>query len=167
MKRSFILGAALLSCSLLAGCSSETHEGLISDTITLIEQAGSDVSTIKNQVNDAVKKLEDGKAKTLELKDAVKAADALKKTGEKAQEIKRRIEYAREKVTDEERKIYANHQKSRLNDAFKNLLKLREELRKSLDAAEKTSGENYKTAVNDLRKKIEDAQSPFESLSRQ
>ena len=77
---------------------------MISDTISLLDLAATDVGNITTKVNDAVKKVEDGKSTKLDLTDANKATEQLKKTGEKTQEIKRRIEQARSSVTDDERK---------------------------------------------------------------
>lgn len=166
MKRFFMLSATVVLCSILTGCGSESYEGLVSATINLIDQAGTDVGAIKNKVAEAVKNLDENKVKSLDLKPAIKAADALKKTGETAQDIKRKIEHIREKVTEEERKAYAAQQKNRLNDVFRRLLDQREQLRKELDAAEAVDNGKYKAAVADLRKKITDAESPFEAMAR-
>jgi hypothetical protein len=158
----FFFGAFAL-CALLAGCGSDTHEGLVRDTIQMIGRAANEVGNIKTRVDEAVKRAEDGKK--LDLADAVEATTKLKQEGEKAQEIGRRIAKVRAQITDEDRKINAANYKPKLNTAFAELLKQKEELRAALAKAE-SLGPNAKSEVKLLREKIVEAESPFEALSR-
>src|SRR5437870_10422481 len=136
MKRFLVLCGALFLCSAFVGCSSDTHEDLIRTTIDRIKIAAVNVGDIKTKVNDAVKKTEGG-TKKLDLTEAVEATKTLKKTGEETAQLKRKIEQIRAQVTPDERKAYALSQKSSLNDAFKELVKQKEELRTALAEAEK------------------------------
>src|SRR5450755_364278 len=106
MKRLLVLACTFLLCGFLAGCSTDSREGLIEDTINMVAEAANDVSNIKSRVNDAIKKA-DEKGTKLDLTEAGKAADQLKKLGEEAQKIKRRIELDRASITDEDRANYA------------------------------------------------------------
>src|SRR4051812_28969978 len=116
MYRLFLIGVTLSLCGLLTGCGGDSYEGLISDTISQIDLAANDVANIRDQVNKAVKKFDEGTAKKLDLSLAGKAAEQLKKTGVDAQIIKRRIEQVRTRVTDDERKTYAKNKRDELNE---------------------------------------------------
>ena len=165
MKRFLVLGSAFLLCGMLIGCGTDSREGLIDDTIGMIETAATDVGNIKTRVNEAVKRVQDGKDPKLDLDLAMKAADQLKKIGEESQKIKRRIEQERATITEEERKTYTEKKRERLSAAFGTLQKRHTELNKALADAEQLSA-SAKTEVEKLREKFRDAQSPFESLAR-
>jgi 3-methyladenine DNA glycosylase/8-oxoguanine DNA glycosylase len=163
VKRFLILASALFFCGMLAGCGADSQEGLITDTIGLIDLAATEVGNIQSRVNDAVKKKEEGKTETLDLTDATKAAEKLKKTGEEAQTVKARIERARQSITPEQQKAYAEKNRADLSAVVKRLLDKDVELRKALDNAAKIDA----PAVEALRKKIVEAQGQFESIARQ
>lgn len=167
MMRLVMIVGTLALCFVLTGCGSDTHEGLIKDTIQAMDTAGSEVTAIKTKVADAVQKFEKNESTSLDFADAMKATEKLKKVGEEFQKIKRRIEMVRGTITDDQKKKYAEDTKLRLNDAFKSLLTSREQLRKSLEQAEALNNGQFKTKVADLRKKIIEAEGPFESLARQ
>ena len=164
MKRFPVLVCTFLVCGILVGCGADSKEGLIEDTVNMVQEAANHVSTIKSKINEAVKKSEE-KGTKLDLTDAGKAADQLKKHGEESQKLKRRIELQRGSVSDAEKKEYAENKRSRLQSAFEDLVKKRDELNKVLAKAE-TINQAAKKAVEDLRDKIRDAESPFESLAR-
>ncbi len=164
MKRTLVLAGAFCLCGLLVGCGTDSREGLIEDTINMVQQAATDVGNIKSRVNEAIKKADEKRTK-LDLTDAGKAADQLKKLGEEAQKIKRRIELDRASVTEEDKANYADKKKERLASAFSDLLKQRNELNKALTNAEAIN-QAAKDAVEKLRERIRDAESPFEALAR-
>jgi len=166
MKRVLVLGSTFLMCGILIGCSSDSREGLIDDTITMIETAATDVGNIKSRVVDAVKKVNDGTEQKLNLNEALKAADQLKKFGEESQKIKRRIEQERAPLTEEERKSYVEKKRDKLKSAFDILLKRHVELNKALADAEQINHPSAKIEVEKLRDRFRDALSPFESLAR-
>src|ERR1700678_300339 len=110
MKRLFSLSGALVLCGIMAGCATDSYEGLATDTIGLIDKAATEVGTIQTHVNDAVKKYNEGDKKNqLNLKPALDATLVLKGTGEDAQKIKGRIEHARGSITDDQKKRYAEN----------------------------------------------------------
>jgi two-component SAPR family response regulator len=164
MKRFLVLACTFLVCGSLVGCGTDSREGLIEDTINMVQQAAADVGNIKSRVNDAIKKA-DEKGTKLDLTEAGKAADQLKKLGEEAQKIKRRIELDRASITDEDRENYAKAKRERLESAFDDLVKKRNDLNKSLAKAEQIN-QAAKIAVEQLRERIRDAESPFEALAR-
>jgi predicted nucleic acid-binding Zn-ribbon protein len=163
MKRLLVFFGAFVLCSLFAGCGSDTQEGLVSDTIQMIGLAANEVANIKTHVEGAVKRHEDGKK--FDLADAIEATTKLKEAGDQAQKIGRSIAKVRAQITDEERKINVQKHKGKLNAAFAELLKQKEELRAALAKAE-SLGPNAKSEVKLLREKIVEAESPFEALSR-
>jgi hypothetical protein len=164
MKRFLVVSGVFLLCGLLVGCSSDTREGLVKETITMLDAAATDIGIINTKVKAAVE-VSKTEGKKLDLTEAMGATKKLKETGDQAQLVKRRIEQVRAQITDEERKAYAKSLKNELNAAFAALLKNKEALRATLAEAEKL-GTQAQGAVADLRAKIVEAESPFESLSR-
>ena len=163
MKRFLFCSAALLLSIFFVGCSSDSHDGLVSDTIHMIGIAGTEVGNIKSRVTEATDKAKAGKK--LDLTDAIEATKKLKDTGDEAQKLKRKIEQVKAQITPEDQKLNVQKHKDKLNAAFTELLKQKDELRTALAEAEKISP-SAKTAVKDLRDKIVEAESPFEALSR-
>ena len=160
MKRLLIPALTFLLCGMLIGCGEETREGLVVQTIKHMESAAENVGTITTKVNEATEDAKKGKP--FKLDEAAKAADKLKETGQKIVEIKQRIDLVRSSITDEEKKTYAENQKRDLNKAFQTLVKRKDDLRVALAAAETID----KLKVDELRKKIADAESPFEAQAR-
>ena len=163
MKRFLVLSGALLFSGLLVGCGSDSRVGLVKDTTNMVETAASNVGNIKTRVDEAVKEASGGKK--LNLSEAIEATKELKVTGERAQEIRRKIEKVRASITDEDKKSYAQSEKSKLTTAFEDLSNQKNQLRVALANAEKLPG-NAKIEVKALREKIIEAESPFEALSR-
>ena len=161
MKRILGLGVAFALLGMMAGCGSDSREGLITETINHIKLASTEIGNIKTRVKEATDKATK-ENKKLDLADAMEATKKLKETGEKTQDLKRRIDTVKATVSDEDRQSNAEKYRDDLNKAFASLLKQKEELREVLASAEKID----KTKVEDLRKKIVDAESPFEALSR-
>ena len=166
MKRFPVLCGALLFCS-ICGCGGETYEDLIKDTIARINEAATDVGSIRAEVKKAIEKTEGGKP--LDLKAAIKATEALNKTGKDTQLLKRRIEQIRANVDDSQKKANAESQRGKLNAAMTELLKQKADLAAVLAEAERLPPDrvpNAKQAVADFRAKLIEAESPFEALSR-
>ena|ERR1051325_4444269 len=168
MKRSLVLGSALILCSMLVGCAPDTKEGLISDTIRLMGEASTNVGNITARVKEAVAKAKGPPLKKLDLSDAMGAAKTLKETGEGASRISKRIEKVRAQVTPEEQKAYFEREAGRLNEAFKELHKQKNDLQVQLAIAEKLEGsaDHNRLQVQNLRDRIRDAESPFEALNQ-
>ena len=164
MKRILAFCGTVALCTLLSGCGSDTHEGLVSATVNLMNQAGSEVNVIKGKVTDAIAKANDGKK--LDLSEAVEATKKLKETGEESQKLKRRIEQIRGQVTDADREANVKKHRAKLADAFAGLKKERDELNAALQEAERLTATNARTDVKNLREKITEAEAPFEALSR-
>lgn len=166
MKRLFQAVGVLCFCIVLAGCSSDTREGLISDTIGMMNQAAKETHDIQQAVAAATKDVEDGKSTKLDLKTAMKAADKLKETGDKTLEIKARIEMVKSQITPDDQRTNAENKRAELDTAFKNLKTNQDALLKTLADAEKLNVSKAKESVEELRKKYVIAQSPFEALTR-
>ena len=162
MKRFLVLGCTFL----LVGCGSDSREGLIDDAVGMINSATREVGTIKTNVNKAVEEVQSGKEPKLDLSNAMKSADQLKKIGEEAQKIKRRIEQERATITEEEKEMYFTKKRDDLRRESEALLKKHAELNKALNEAEQLSS-SAKAEVEKLREKLTEAQSPFVALTRQ
>ncbi len=165
MKRLFQAGGVLAFCIFLAGCGGESREGLISDTIGMMNQAAKELDDIQKAVAAASKEAADKNAR-LDLKAAYKAADKLKDTGDKTLELKARIEIVKLQISEQDRESYAESKRAELNEAFKNLSAKNDALRKTLKATDELTVPNAKQDVEELRKKVAWAVSPFEALSR-
>lgn len=168
MKRVLFASAACLFSLGLVGCTSDSHEGLVSETIEMLDNATTAIKNITKQVETAVETAEKNNQK-LDLSKAMAETKKLKKTGEDAQFLKKRIEEQRAQITDENRKAYAEKKKAALNDAFKALLRQKDDLRKALANAENRDGQfkdQFKAQVKELRERLVEAEGPFEALSR-
>jgi hypothetical protein len=166
MMRFAMVVSTLTLCFILTGCQGDTHEGSIERVVQAMDTAGAEISAINKKVTDAVKKVEEG-ANSLDLTEAMKSTEGLKKVSVAFQTIKRDIEQTRTSITDEQKKEYAKKAEPKVNSAFKGLLTKREQLRKSLEQAETINGGAFKLKVAELRKKITEAEGPFESIARQ
>lgn len=162
MKRFRLLGCGIMLCGMLVGCGSETRESLVTATIQSTEFAATDVESITTQVKKATEDVEKGTKTKLDLTEAAKAADQLKARGTKIVEIRQAIDRVRSTITEEEKKSYAENQKAKITKAMETLNERRTELRKALAAAEK----HGKVQVDELRKKIVEAEGPFEAQAR-
>ncbi len=168
MKRFLSAAGMILLSVILIGCGHDTREGLIQDTIGMMNSASTQVKNITDRVKEATDRFAADSKKGLDLSDAVKAADELKKTGNKAQEIKRAIDMYRTKITAEDQRVNAEKQKQsgELSGAFKKLVDRKNDLREALAVAEKMEGGKEKAKVDALREKIVEAEGPYESLTR-
>jgi predicted nucleic acid-binding Zn-ribbon protein len=162
MKRFLIFGSTLVVCGLLIGCGSESRDELVKTTINVMEESATQVGTIRGKVDEAIKKTQRENT-PLDLAEAVKAAEELKNLGTQAQQLKRRTEAARDVITDAEREANAKGYRGRIEEVINRLEEERVGLRKSLQTAE---GLNKKK-TDELRKKITEAEVPFEALARQ
>jgi chromosome segregation ATPase len=165
MKRVLFAGLSLTMCVVLAGCAAETDEGLISETVDMMNSASGQISNIKSKVKAATDKAKTDNKSTVDLSDAVEATKRLKAVSEEAMMLKRKVELKRTSITEEEKKSYAEKQKDQLNAAFTELLKQKVELQKQLVETEKL-GANAKVEVDKLRERIREAESPFENIAR-
>ena len=162
MKRLVGLGGVAFLCSILIGCGDSPRSARIIDVITMMELAGTAITNVKKAVDDAVEKA--GKGGAFDLKDAMDATIPLKEKGDDVAKLKRTIETIRSQITEEDKKANVQKLGEKLSAAFKDLRKAREDLRLSLLEAEKLP--NAKSKVDALRKKITEAEGPFEALTR-
>jgi uncharacterized protein YciI len=163
MTRSLVLLGTLLLSGLLAGCSGDTREDLISNTVNAMDEAAKEVELVAKDVNLAVDKAKKENSNQLDFTDTLKATEKLAATGRKMQKIKGDLEATRSSITEEERKENAKEQAGRINNSFKRLFEQQEKLENALKAA----AEVNRAETQKLRDKIREAIGPFESLSRQ
>ena len=163
MNRLWMLCVAFGMITFLVGCGGDTREGLVTDTIQRMGIATSEIGLITEAVNKAVDDVKNKKTKQLDLTEAKKLAGKLKETGAKIVEIKQRIDMVRSQITDSERQQYAESQQEALNTAFRKLLEAKTAYHTAMTAAEAYD----KAKVEELRKIVIDAESPFEAQARQ
>ena len=167
MKRALVwVGSFCLSMCFI-GCGSDQRSDLISRTVAMMDNAQAQLKLVKNNVNDAVKKAQQP-GSTLDFTDAIKSTDALKKIGDTAQEIKRQ-QAALPPISKEEQEANAESSKQRIQESFKRLVQEEDELKKALDSTEPLAKANTQNAtkVRELRDKLREALSPFETMARQ
>jgi chromosome segregation ATPase len=163
MKRFLAFVGTFALCTMVSGCSPDTHDGLVAATVNMMNTAATEVGVIKGKVTDAIAKANEGKK--FDLTEAVEATKKLKETGDEFQKLKRRIEQVRSQISDEDKKENAKKHRTKLAGAFADLAKERAELNTALQDAERLSPA-ARNDVSNLRAKITEAESPFEALSR-
>jgi len=147
----------------IVGCGSDPREALINSTIEYLKQAANDVTTIKDHVDEAVKKQENKKLNAKELKEAYSAIDSLKEVPKKLQIAKQRIESVSGSTTAEQREALRQQFQQKLSSAMARIEEERLALEKSITAAEAVDADS----VKDLRSKLTEAEGSFVILARQ
>jgi oligoendopeptidase F len=147
----------------IVGCGSDPREALINSTIEYLKQAANDITTIKERVDEAVKKQENKKLSAKELKEAYSAIDSLKEVPKKLQIAKQRIESVSGSTTAEQRESLRQQFQQKLSSAMARIEEERLALEKSIVAAEAVDADS----VKDLRSKLTEAEGSFEMLARQ
>jgi hypothetical protein len=147
----------------IVGCGSDPREALINSTIEYLKQAANDVATIKERVDEAVKKQENKKLSVKELKEAYSAIDSLKEVPKKLQIAKQRIESVSGSTTAEQREALRQQFQQKLSSAMARIEEERLALEKSIAAAEAVDADS----VKELRSKLTEAEGSFVILARQ
>lgn len=147
----------------IVGCGSDPREALINSTIEYLKQAANDVATIKERVDEAVKKQENKKLSAKELKEAYSAIDSLKEVPKKLQLAKQRIESVSGSTTAEQREALRQQFQQKLSSAMARIEEERLALEKSITAAEAVDADS----VKELRSKLTEAEGSFVILARQ
>jgi hypothetical protein len=161
--------SSLVRCGLfigllgIVGCGSDPREALINSTIEYLKQAANDVTTIKERVDEAVKKQENKKLNAKELKEAYSAIDSLKEVPKKLQIAKQRIESVSGSTTAEQREALRQQFQQKLSSAMARIEEERLALEKSITAAEAVDADS----VKELRSKLTEAEGSFVILARQ
>ncbi|MBM4067909.1 MAG: hypothetical protein FJ271_03055 [Planctomycetes bacterium] len=159
MGRTMWLGCAAGMCLGLIGCSSDTRETLVSVAVKQMNDAASNMASIRQSVEKWEKEPKE-KAKYLKL--AGDAAERLKKNGQAFQEIKQQADKL-DVLTQQEKEEQAKTFEKSLRGALTTVTKEMAALNQTMARAEKVD----KTGISDLREKLRQAQSEFEVLSRQ
>ena len=162
MKRLLVLLGAVVFCGTVSGCTSDPQGDAVGAVIARMVDASNDIKNIAAEVDKAVAKHEKDNKVALDLTEASKMAEKLKKTGEEAQKIKvKQVEQI--KVSEDEKAELDRRFRTQINNAFQDLLKARTELNAALQKAEAIDQQK----VEELRTKIREAEGPFETLARQ
>jgi hypothetical protein len=162
MKRSLVLLGTFFVCGILSGCSSDSREDAINGVVTRMTQAASDTNAIKDKIKTAVDKHK--KEQTpLDLSDAMTATKSLEETGKLLQALKNK-DIDQLKPADEDQKAeLAKRFRTPIVTAYTSLVTARNELNDALREAEAIDARK----TDELRKKIRDAEAPFDALTRQ
>ncbi len=147
----------------LVGCGSDPREALISSTIEYLNAAANDISRIRGNVDEAVKKQENKKPSAKELKEAVGKVDGLKELTKNLQIAKQKIESVAGSTTAGQREALRQQFQQKLSSAMARIEEERLALEKSIVAAEELD----KDSVQELRSKLTEAEGSFVMLARQ
>ncbi len=161
MKRGLSLLVMFVGMMLLAGCGVGGSEDLVAATLDSLSAATSEITNIQLRVNEAVKKSNNQKG--LDLDDALKAVEQLKKVTEEAKVLRVKIDRQKETVTEEQRKKNTTEQvRNRIETEYGQLFDESEKLR----AAMAKAAEVDPAATDNLKKKLNEALAVFELLAR-
>ena len=162
MRRLPVLLGTFALCGLLVGCGGDTRDYLVTQTVSLMNEAATATNGVTESVTKAVKTAGTDKNK-LDLTEAAKATDALRETGKKLQEMKQRTDNLRGQVDQGERDANAEAYRTKIVGSMEELTTAKESLQKALKEAENLN----KKKTDDLRTKIREAEAPFEAIARQ
>lgn len=145
----------------LAGCGSDMREVLVSTAVKQMNDAASNLASIRETV-DKWEREKETKDKEKLIKSASETAERLKRNGQNFQEIKQQAEKLEPLSQQDKDELGKSFSKS-LRGALDRVTKEMNALNETMARAEKVS----KTGIADLRQKLQHAQSEFEVLSRQ
>ncbi len=157
------LGALCLTL-VLSGCGSDLREVLISGTIEKLNKAKTSLPNIKTNVAKWDKETKDAE-KTKLLKSAMDGTNSLRGVARELQEIKQATGQL-DPTTKEQREEYLQKYRDRLGSAVEGLKKEQTGLNDALIMAEKNHPQ-LKTALAELKQKLQLAQSEFDVLTKQ
>lgn len=164
MRKGMVLVSTLLSL-FLVGCGSDQREGLVTKAVELLDVTHSKVASIHKQIDEAVKKQGSGQ---LNLQDAIRAANELKEKGIELQQTAAMIRSLREPVSTDERNKLREQFQERIEGSMAKLDAETVVLNKKMAELEKMDLDSVsKAAVEDLSKKVKEAQGEFDKLARQ
>jgi hypothetical protein len=160
MKKLMLLVGVLALC--LSGCGSDERDQLISSAKDEIDKAGSNLDTIRENVQKWEKEKKETEKANL-LKNAVNATAALSKNAQMFQAIKGRADRL-EPSTPEQRKELVDKYRDRFASAIDEVNKKRIALNKTIAEAEKLP---ERAALAELKISLQKAQGDFENLVKQ
>lgn len=165
MRKYLVRGCTLLVLLGVAGCGGGERDGLINETIALLNRATTVIGNIKNGVVAGMKTAESEKRK-------IKAEDfesimkdlipEFKDVGTKMQMVKRQIDAHKEGVTEEQRKALAEKFATPTRTATAALQEEQKQLHAVLQRAQSIDAD----AVKDLKQKLTEAQGEFETIAK-
>jgi GTP1/Obg family GTP-binding protein len=147
----------------LVGCATDPREALIKSALAYVDQAATEIGTIKDRVNEAYKKRDNKKLDTKELKEAYGSIDSLKKLSKEMQLVKQRIETVAGSTSEDQRQALAKDYQGKLSTALARIHEERSGLEKAIVQAEELDPD----AVKELRSKLTEAEGSFVMLARQ
>ena len=156
------LCAVLLTLGLV-GCAGDPREAKINSVISYLNQSSSDISQIKEKVSDAIKKAENKKLPTKEMKEALSPVESLKTLTKDMQKVKQHIESLAGSTTKEQKDALAEQFRSKLSAAMATLEEERRALEKTIQEAESIDPDG----VKELRAKLTEAEGNFVMLAKQ
>ncbi|GEM_PF-5528235 len=146
----------------LVGCASDPREAKINSVIGFVNTAGTHITAIKDSVSNAIKKAENKKLDSAELKKALSSVEDLKALTKEMQKAKQHIADLAGSTPKDERDKLAAQFRPKLSDAMARLDEERRALEKTVLEAEALDGDS----VKDLRSKLTEAEGNFVMLSR-
>jgi hypothetical protein len=163
MMRWMVRWSLLLAPLLLVGCASDPREAKITAVIGYVNNAATEISAIKDNVASAVKKADNKKLDSAEMKKALPSIENLKNLTKEMQKAKQQIATLAETTPKDERDKLAEQFRGKLSAALARLDEERRALEKTILEAEALDNES----VKDLRSKLTEAEGNFVMLARQ
>lgn len=163
MMRWLVRAVVWLAPLAIVGCAGDPREAKIDSVLGYLNAASEQLATIKERVNDAIKKAENNKLNAKEMKEAQGAVDSLKTLSKDLQKVKQQIEGLASSTPKEQRDALAEQFRPKLSAAMARIDEERRALEKTILEAEALD----KESVAELRSKLTEAEGNFVMLARQ
>jgi hypothetical protein len=153
---------------MVAGCSTDPNEELVSSLIATVNGTTSEIERVTKTLTDATS---DAKTNSKPLavervNTATEQAAELKKRATFLQRIKAEIEIRKDSVTKEDREALASKHGGALRKALADLDGAEKKLEDALRKADDVADQSGKDALRKLRDKLQEYQSEFDVLNK-
>jgi hypothetical protein len=145
------------------GCSTDPREAYITAAVGYINDAAGQIGTIKDKVEEAIKKADDKKLNAAALREANSAIESLRELGKNMQKVKQRTDGAAASITEEEKDDLRKRYQTSVQNALTSLEEERVKLQDKLKEAEAIDPDG----IRDLRNQLTQAEGVFAVLARQ
>jgi hypothetical protein len=166
MKRWAVLGSTLCMILSLSGCGGDQREEDIRKALGLFDLAAANRRKVRTDLEDALKKLPDGKQLTKDdLKLARDDAKKLRDVGKQLLEVKASINLLQEGMSDADKEALRNRFQSELNSKVESLVKEDRQLNEVLDKVAKRVDNN--DSMKELRDAVRSSREDMFILTKQ
>jgi outer membrane murein-binding lipoprotein Lpp len=166
--RKLLLPLGMLVVCGIAGCSEDPNDGLISTTISRLNQTTQALEEVNKSLKDAVAQAKNTN-QPLDLVPIGKATDRaseIKQLAQDLQRIKAQVDVRKESITAEQREEYAKKYKASFQQALQNLDVAQKNLEATLREGDAVANPEGKSALEKLRETIKESLNEFEVLTK-